>query len=30
MNMSDFLENMTLDMEDLTETGRLGYVNGIS
>ena len=30
MNMSDFLENMTLDIEDLTETGRLGYVNGIS
>ena len=30
MNMSDFLETMTLDMEDLTETGRLGYVNGIS
>ena len=30
INMSDFLENMTLDMEDLTETGRLGYVGGIS
>ena len=30
MNMSDFLENMTLDIEDLMETGRLGYVNGIS
>ena len=30
MNISDFLENMTLDMEDLLETGRLGYVNGIS
>ena len=30
MNMSEFLENMTLDIEDLTETGRLGYVNGIS
>ena len=30
MNMSDFLENMTLDIEDLTETGRLGYVDGIS
>jgi len=30
MNMSDFLDNMTLDIEDLTETGRLGYVNGIS
>ncbi len=30
INMSDFLENMELDMEDLTETGRLGYVEGIS
>ena len=30
MNMSDFLENMQLDIEDLTETGRLGYVGGIS
>ena len=30
MNISDFLENMELDMEDLLETGRLGYVNGIS
>ena len=30
MNMSDFLDNMTLDIEDLTETGRLGFVNGIS
>ena len=30
INMSDFLENMELNMEDLTETGRLGYVNGIS
>ena len=30
INMSDFLENMELDMEDLTETGRLGYVGGIS
>jgi hypothetical protein len=30
INMSDFLESMTLDMEDLTETGRLGFVNGIS
>jgi hypothetical protein len=30
MNISDFLENMQLDMEDLLETGRLGYVNGIS
>ena len=30
INMSDFLANMTLDMEDLTETGRLGYVGGIS
>lgn len=30
INMSEFLENMHLDMEDLTETGRLGYVGGIS
>lgn len=30
INMSEFLENMELDMEDLMETGRLGYVNGIS
>jgi len=30
INMSEFLENMELDMEDLTETGRLGYVGGIS
>ena len=30
MNISEFLENMMLDMEDLTETGRLGYVDGIS
>ena len=30
INMSDFLENMTLDIKDLTETGRLGYVGGIS
>ena len=30
INMSDFLEGMTLDLEDLTETGRLGYVGGIS
>ena len=30
INMSEFLENMTLDLEDLTETGRLGYVGGIS
>lgn len=30
MNISEFLENMELDMEDLLETGRLGYVNGIS
>jgi hypothetical protein len=30
INMSEFLENMTLDLEDLTETGRLGYVDGIS
>ena len=30
INMSDFIENMELDVEDLTETGRLGYVGGIS
>ena len=30
INMSDFLDNMKLDLEDLTETGRLGYVGGIS
>ena len=30
MNITDFLENMQLDMEDLLETGRLGSVNGIS
>jgi len=30
INMSDFIENMELDIEDLTETGRLGYVGGIS
>ena len=30
INMSDFLENMELDLEDLSETGRLGYVGGIS
>ena len=28
--MSEFIENMELDLEDLTETGRLGYVGGIS
>ena len=30
INMSEFIENMELNMEDLTETGRLGYVDGIS
>ena len=30
INMSDFLENMELNLEDLSETGRLGYVGGIS
>ena len=30
MNMSDFIENMKLDLTDLTETSRLGYVGGIS
>ena len=28
--MSEFIQNMDLDIEDLTETGRLGYVGGIS
>jgi len=30
INMSEFIENMELDLEDLTETCRLGYVGGIS
>jgi hypothetical protein len=30
INMSEFIQNMELDIEDLTETGRLGYVGGIS
>jgi|TARA_Y100000389_G_C17342820_1_gene454278 hypothetical protein len=30
INLSEFLENMELDLEDLTETSRLGYVGGIS
>ena len=30
INMSDFIENMKLNIEDLTETGRLGYVDGIA
>jgi hypothetical protein len=30
MNMSEFIENMKLDLTDLTETSRLGYVGGIS
>ena len=30
INMSEFIDNIELDMEDLTETGRLGYVGGIS
>ena len=30
INMSEFIENMKLDIEDLTETSRLGYVGGIS
>jgi len=30
INMSEFIDNMELDIEDLTETGRLGYVGGIS
>jgi hypothetical protein len=30
INMSEFIENMELDLEDLMETGRLGYVGGIS
>ena len=30
INMSEFIETMELDLEDLTETSRLGYVGGIS
>ena len=30
INMSEFIENMELNLEDLTETCRLGYVGGIS
>ena len=30
INMSDFLENMELNLEDLSEKGRVGYVGGIS
>ena len=30
INMSEFIDNIELDLEDLTETGRLGYVGGIS
>jgi hypothetical protein len=30
INMSEFIENMELDLTDLTETSRLGYVGGIS
>ena len=30
MNMSDFLNSLELKMEDLEETGKLGYVDGIS
>jgi hypothetical protein len=30
MNMSDFLNTLTLQVEDLEETGKLGYVDGIS
>jgi len=30
INMSEFIENMKLNTEDLTETGRLGYVDGIA
>lgn len=30
MNMSDFLNSLQLQLEDLEETGKLGYVDGIS
>jgi hypothetical protein len=30
MNMSDFLNSLQLQVEDLEETGKLGYVDGIS
>jgi hypothetical protein len=30
MNMKDFIETMQLNVSDIEETGRLGYVNGIS
>jgi len=30
MNMSDFINSISVDIEDLEETGRLGYVEGIS
>jgi len=30
INMSEFIDNIELNMEDLVETGRLGYVGGIS
>jgi hypothetical protein len=30
MNMSDFLNSLKLQVEDLEETGKLGYVDGIS
>jgi hypothetical protein len=30
INLSEFIENMELDLKDLTETSRLGYVGGIS
>jgi hypothetical protein len=30
INMSDFIDSIELQMQDLEETGRLGYVDGIS
>jgi acetolactate synthase regulatory subunit len=30
MNMSDFIENISISLEDLEETGRIGYAEGIS
>jgi hypothetical protein len=30
MNITDFIKNMILSVNDLEETGRLGYVNGLS
>ncbi len=30
MNISDFIDNMVLSVEDLKNTGRLGYIDGIT